>query len=317
MANGVLNFKVNLLPGAYTPPETVLSDMAPTCSSGECSFPDFVSLGVCTKATNISSRVNVTRVDDQDWHFTGLNDNTTWAASLPGHDPFIVPNIRSFYIFPTQPEADANSSATSNERSLSLADMRLVFANTADPPANNVTFEAVEVLFYWCTKAFSVSVRGGVPVWTEKARSAVVLANTAISFDVATNPKYQGCLYGTTGVSCVKSQWGNLTLAPPAGFETHAPIVVNELSALTVSALLQMSFWSGEKPPFWATNAAPKKNEPGMFIMGDTIYRVEGDISMALGSILWRHLWGTAANTTVQFAAVSNMTQNMGKAIEN
>ena len=306
---------MNFIPGAYTPPEKTLSDIAPICSSGDCSFPNFTSLGICTQVTNISHQLNVTRLPDRDWHFTKLQDNTTWAASLPGHDPLVVPNLRAFNIYSPVPGLKVTF-PTTNERNLSLADMLLVFSNPPTPTGGNVIFEALEVLFYWCAKGYSLSVSDGIPHWAEVARGAVAVDNTATSLNLATNTKYQMCMFASSGRGCIEDQWGNLTLAPPAGFESHEPLVVNELSGLTISALLQLSFWNGVSAPFWETDLRTPDPDGGMFMMGDAVYRVEGDISLALGSILWRNLT-EVPDPALQFQSLTNMSVNMGKAMEN
>jgi len=50
-----LKLKQHITAGAYTPAnQTVPSDPL-TCSMGECEFPDFVTLGICSDVVDVSS----------------------------------------------------------------------------------------------------------------------------------------------------------------------------------------------------------------------------------------------------------------------
>lgn len=313
MANAVLAFKEHLLPGAYTRPERTLPDLAPSCSSGDCEFPDFVSLGVCTQATDLTDQLAVAAVADRDWQLVGLDDNRTWSASLPGFQPLVVPNLHAFDIWSPYPGMPLRE-PPSAERNLSLADMILVYSNRGEA-GGAPAFRAVEVLFYWCTKAFSLRVVGGEPQWTERARAAHALGPPPDSLNLATNTRYLPCIVSWAAAACVRQfRAGNVTLAAPPGFE--GAVVADEMTALVISSMFQLSFWSGRNPPPWATTAPFVYNVGGQFLLGDTVYRIGGDISMALGAVLWRNPAGVP-DPAQQFEAVANMTANMGKAIEN
>jgi hypothetical protein len=226
----LLNFNLNLLPGAYTPPEKVLDYLAPSCSSGQCEFSNFTSLGICTQVTNVSNLIDVTRLPDRDWNLN-LKDNTTWSASILGYSPLVIPNLQSFNIYTLAQNMSIKLPAT-NERNLSLSDMFILYSNPPALPARDVTFEAIEVLFYWCTKAFSLSVANGVPYQMQLSSTSVVLDNTATSLDLSTNAKFQHCTTENLGLGCYSKTWGSVTLAPPVGFETENPMVLSELTAL-------------------------------------------------------------------------------------
>ena len=314
-------FKQYLLAGAYMPPWQTVDYIAPACSSGDCEFPDFVSLGICSKIRDITSQLNITRLPDRDWHLIGLDDNTTWSVSLPSvfGSPLVVPNLRSFNIYPGG-YIRSPDQGLATERNLSVANLLLVYGNAPTAPGANSTFGAMEVLFHLCTRGFSLTVRNGVPRWAEAPGSgaAAVLANTAQAFDLAASAQFQGCMLmrDPREEPCQNVTWGSVTLAPPRGFERHAPITVDESAGLAVSAMLQMSFWNGATTPFWATTAPAKDPDGGMFMVGVTYYRLLGDISLAIGNALFRSV-SAPHDPASQLESVGNMSRNMGVAMEN
>jgi hypothetical protein len=238
-----MKFKRRLLTGAYTLPRSVLDYTLPICTSSDCGFPDFISLGICTKASDVSSHLKIERLPDRDWNIIGLNDNTTWRVSLPGSRRIMVPNTRSFDILITSLFTPSHNSLSFTELELntSLANNFFVFANAPAPPATNVVFKAVETLFYWCTKTYSLGVSSGAPSWAVSAPSAHVVDSDIFALDSMRRMDFISCSI-KVGKPCNEVLFGHLSLAPPPGFESHAPIVVDEVAALTVSLMLQMSF---------------------------------------------------------------------------
>jgi len=62
-----------------------------------------------------------------------------------------------------------------------------------------------------------------------------------------------------------------------------------------------------------------READGGMFLMGNgnTVYRFEGALAMAVASALWRCFADDPSLLELQLQAVANMTRNMGKAMEN
>ena len=52
-------------------------------------------------------------------------------------------------------------------------------------------------------------------------------------------------------------------------------------------------------------------------MFGNSVYRAQGDISVAMAGTLWHYMKTAAADPALQFQAVVNMTQNMAKNMEN
>ncbi len=80
-----------------------------------------------------------------------------------------------------------------------------------------------------------------------------------------------------------------------------------------------MSLLGGVNPTPWATTTPTSEADGGMFLMGNgnTIYRFEGALAMAIASALWRWFADDPSLPELQLQAVANMTRNMGKAMEN
>jgi hypothetical protein len=303
-----MDVKQHVMSAAYALPTTEWPAVAPNCSTGHCSFAEFSSLGVCTKTANISKLLTVKRLDDRDWNLDGFQDNSTYSAILPNNLTLIAPNLKSF-IYAEDGKA-ASLSFSGNEVKLQIINPYIIFTNPAYSPKDNMTFEAVEVLFYWCAKVFSVSVTDNIPRTQLLTTSTSFISNitTAVgTVNAADNPLYLACLFGVTPKPCDAYKWGQLTLHPPPGLEQGSQLVVDGLTGLGFSALLQTaSTWGGKAP------------DPvgGSFLQAKGTYRVQGDISFAIGSALWRNT-NTPADPGAQFDALQNSTRNMAKGMEN
>jgi hypothetical protein len=310
----ISKLKRNVLAGAYTELYEDLADISPSCSSGDCSFPHFVSLSICSEVADVSEHMSVKRLPDRNWDLYGLNDNTTWEAGMPWNWSLVAPNIRSF-------DFDAITAPHSlgfpdEKKNISLADMYLLYSNGQAMGGQNATFHAMEMLFYPCAKAYAVTVTGGVAQWRELATSIDVISNTATSIDLIRNPTYQVCVF--VGQRCEQYTWGNLTLGPPQGFEEQGSVFVDELTALDLSSVLLMSFWDGISPPsfFYTTNGSEGARPGGMVLYGENVYRMQGDISMAVGMALWQNI-SEIGDPTQQVHGLRNLTSNMAKGLEN
>jgi hypothetical protein len=318
--NGNLtSFKRNILSGAYSQAGTALEDSPPVCGSGDCKFPDFVSLGVCTKVSDISNHLSIKRVDDRDWNIFGLDDNSTWTASLPLNPATMVltiPNLRSldFFADPTGRSLSFNET----ESTTSLLNMYLIFSNPPTEPSGHVSFGSFEIMFYWCAKAFSLNVTATTAHWTELARSAIINENNATSLNFFKNTRFTLCML-SIGKECNSFAWGHTILASPPGFESHPDLAIEETTGVAIGAALLLSFLTSPIPPPRPGNSIITANrDGGMILIGKGMYRITGDISLALGTQLWGSAPpGQPLSLFAQLEAARDVFSNMAKGLEN
>jgi len=320
----VLSMKQHVSTGAYTPAGLAMAPDPIVCSTGDCSFPDVVTLGVCSEVADISHLLRTTQLPPREWpNMPGLPSNLTWSAALPAGQNLTIPTLFAFDFFLVLDLAP--SIAFQPIQNQTFTNIYLIYSNVVDMdtpgvPAR-VEFQAVEIAWYWCAKAFSVNVTSGVTHWTEISRSSVVLTDSTTAVNMPRNLNFVLCVFELTPEKCEDYSWGNLTLAPPPGFEkTHPHLVVDELASLGLSAFLSMSFWNGVKSPLNLASTSEleiaSENE-GMFrALGRRFFRVQGDLSLAFAVNMYRDFLGVV-NPATQVPVLRNLTANIASGIEN
>lgn len=311
----LLNLKRSISDSAFSPISQPVAPNALTCSTGECEFPDLVTVGICSEVADVSDSLNTSRPPDREWGMPGLNYNMTWSAALPWGQNLTIPTVFGFDFWATRDFAPTLAfKALENQ---SFANIYIIYSNvigldTAEP---SVEFRAVEAVWYWCTKSYSVGVKGGKTLWNETSRSTRVMSDTTIAVNVSRNPVFWMCAFEISPRKCEENTWGRLTLAPPPGHEDHPPLVVDELTSLGVSSHVSVSFWNGVDSPLVAVNLT--SSSKGMFLaLGRSVFRIQGDLSMAYAVNLWRDLRGSV-DPSIQLPILRNLTANIGQGLEN
>jgi hypothetical protein len=319
----VLNMKQHVTAGAYTPFTKPVPPDNIVCSTGDCQFPDIVTLGVCSDIADISPFLRTTTLPPRQWpNMPGLPSDLTWSAALPAGQNLTIPAVFAFDFFLTLDLAP--SLAFSSMKNQTFANIYLIYSNVVDlnhpdkPP--RVEFQAVEMAWSWCAKAYSVNVTRGVTHMKELSQSSVVLSDTTTAVNMPLNLAFIMCLFELTPTKCENNTWGNLTLAPPPGFENHPPLVVNELASLSLSSFLTMSFWNGIKSPLNLASTGEMEigtESPGMFsAFGRKFFRVQGDLSLAFAINMYRDFSG-GVDPKSQLGVLTNLTGNIARGVEN
>jgi len=314
-----LDLKRHITIGALTPTGEQTADDPVDCSTGECVFPDFATVGVCSDAADVSDSLVTTRPPLRDWALVGLSSNNTWSAALPGGYNLTIPTLYAFDIF--FPRNFVPSISFQHLRNQTFASIYLIYSNLVDPgdPQSEVEFGAAELAWYWCAKAYSVNVTGGRQRRKELSRSTRILNQTSISNNIAGNKQFAYCWFEVIA-KCEQLPWGTTTMEPPLGFEEHPPFVIHELSSLGISLVLQQSFWEGLKPPVTSpvyNTSAQLPAQEGIFrARGRKIWRSQSDFGMAFGINLWRDFSG-GVDPADQVDALRNITANIATGLED
>jgi hypothetical protein len=117
----------------------------------------------------------------------GLSYNGTWSAALPWGQNLTVPTVCAFGFWATQDLAP--TLAFKGLQKQSLTNIYLIYSNVMDIDTDSpqLEFGAIEIVWYWCTKSYSVGVSGGQTHWKETARSTKVLNDTTEAVNVSLN----------------------------------------------------------------------------------------------------------------------------------
>jgi hypothetical protein len=135
--------------------------IAPACPEGTCNYPQYSSLAICFKTSNITSLLNISsmpsNITDDLGHIISANITLPNGAYLEAGDRIM--NITTLY---STPGSLMNGSlAFKNEKDIdeiALNSHFIIWQNnngTNQPP-----YGAIEVLFYWCINSYTSSVTG-------------------------------------------------------------------------------------------------------------------------------------------------------------
>lgn len=157
--------------------------LSAACSSGNCQWTPFSSLALCVAMNDVTSLLNISENSDGSGLKASLpngvllNTNTNLAL-VPAEDAFqqviITPRMVAALPFMAAapdpgPSALWNANQTlsfGNQTDLfttGLFDLSLIFSpgNMANMTSGDETFQAVEILFYFCVETYEVNTKNG------------------------------------------------------------------------------------------------------------------------------------------------------------
>ncbi|OAA59656.1 hypothetical protein SPI_05854 [Niveomyces insectorum RCEF 264] len=259
------------------------TNLVPDCSTAECTFPPFPTVGICAKVANATDLLNVTVLPN-----AGFNDSTGW-----GDEASVGVSVTAFNVTAPQPGAwittpvgytmnmfSLNDSFLfSDDRDLmytSLHDFLVIYSNGPNISYPNhdgsvvPNFQAAEVILHVCVKTLQVRVSGGEATTTASDSSYRIVG------DVPPVPIYKhDCItWNITGV-VTPFQCGyvpthvdkpyTLTLDGPGGnFSVHSKLMTE------VTVDMHMALVT-----FWNWNGRSQSSETG------------GDVGMKLVNAVW------------------------------
>jgi hypothetical protein len=160
--------------GYQTFPDAPITHVPATCDSGDCTFPQFSSIGVCAKVANITDLLTIKRVDNStsaDWsqgvlwqplfsqNYTNI---TAYNASLPNGISLATPMP---YCLQSYPATDTIAFADDHDvNATSFAHEYLIWSSSPYAQLNNTpwTFMAAEMIYHACVITYNTSVVEGI-----------------------------------------------------------------------------------------------------------------------------------------------------------
>jgi hypothetical protein len=187
--------------------DSTLNDTQPFCASGNCTFPLYRSLAVCTRWEDVTSHLKSSTYEDKRSGITigrwSLNNNSYIETGTDG--PCVL-NMSSV----AKPKPVIDDSGIVNaldfgetiafaDNPYSIADVFVLYLNSSDLSNKTQEYHALEFVLEWCVQEYKTSVVNGT-VYTTKEDSN---HNFTGGFGYITGP-----LFNTT------SQFGFLTSTP-------------------------------------------------------------------------------------------------------
>ncbi|KAK1760218.1 hypothetical protein QBC47DRAFT_396218 [Echria macrotheca] len=220
-----------------------------TCPTGDCAFPLFTSLAVCSRTSNITSMLTVGREPDQRW--TGTNSTTTYSGTLPGGLSLVTPNRASLgFGVPSSPRPVSDKSPA-----LVLLDLYAVYTTPGPDERNAPTFSAAEVVFSWCIQQISADVSAGVVTLATTPIDGTLVGDGGRNVSLAAQFQSAGnarnttiCLPGAEPQSSACSHGVNVTLRTTTETDQDELFTIGQVQSLRLSRTLAQIFGGIDRP---------------------------------------------------------------------
>ncbi|KAH8601049.1 hypothetical protein B0O99DRAFT_681901 [Bisporella sp. PMI_857] len=276
--------------------ETILP-VAPSCTTGNCTWTPYSSLEVCSKVADVTDKLNN--------NATNLGDSANTASfatnvSLPNGAYFIsetgvllnLTNLRnaSYFDYDKQITIDEKTIANhsiaflgeENIQDTAIVNAFLIYRRSEDTEG---VYSALEIMIYWCVATYETEVKNGVPLHNRTTSTYVRSRDATIDGN--------------------KESTGNLILSPDANNPGNYSVGFNSKTVLESALATRLKGIKGKEDA----------TEEG----------VESDAAVALSSALYETI--SNANTTgsitqeqgmqMQLRTVENWAANIATSLSN
>lgn len=142
--------------GFWSSITSTIEPIAPSCSTGNCTYPEYDSLAVCHKVANVTDKLKIT---SQEGRFNPYNATLPNGISL------------EYGVLITQINATENLTVSSEDVGLPITSFDIVWQTNHEPNDANSTFNAFEAAFWWCVNRYKTEVVQGKPTTSVVATS--------------------------------------------------------------------------------------------------------------------------------------------------
>ena len=178
------------LTAAYLGPNQTLPGVDPICSSGDCDWPIYGSLGLCAEVVNISASTNSTLLSWlQEVFLIELRDSqysTVFAQA--GSSPY--------YLAVQIPFTDPSTEFREAPPQTVISQAFIGYFNNPVHLTNNTelaTIQYIGISLYFCTQSFLTTVKGGIHNTTELAYTNSILSSSTTE---SLNSYWNSALFG-------------------------------------------------------------------------------------------------------------------------
>ncbi|KAH8904952.1 hypothetical protein BR93DRAFT_882125 [Coniochaeta sp. PMI_546] len=239
--------------GGFYPPNEEAPHVAPVCSSGDCVWPTYGSLAVCSDVVNLTAQGNTALLENMrnitskrlQILYTSIKSN----GDIYGWANFQAQALPGFYPVILGPMLSPSNSFNDSVKNLILNDNFVAYPvkmlNSSDP-LDMDSFHFLGLTFWWCTKSYSSRVKAGEHTTTEVATRSEVKPSTQQSENTQTlNMAWSHDFYPCYTAGTCNATFGPaaVELEPPAETSQTENYTVNVWTGLTVSGLLAATMW--------------------------------------------------------------------------
>jgi hypothetical protein len=280
------------LTAAYLGPNQTLPGVDPICSSGDCDWPIYGSLGICAEIVNISASTNSSLLSWLQEVFLIEIQKSQYATviSEAGSAPY--------YLAVLIPLPDPSTEFKEAPPQTVISQAFVGYFNNPVRLTNDTdlaTILYIGVSLYFCTQSFSTTVKGGVHNTSELAYNNNILSSSTTE---SMNSYWNLALYGNPICDPGPLTGSTITLSGAAGLSNET-YTIDFCTGVYLSGLYIIGTSGGI-----------------LLDLGRSITDVVGQISQALGIAIYGDFnSSTIPDPATQYGNIKLMMENIGKSL--
>jgi hypothetical protein len=179
------------LTAAYLGPNQTLPGVDPICSSGDCDWPIYGSLGICTEIVNISASTNSSLLSWLQEVFLIELRGSQYTTVVAGAGSAL------YYLAVQIPFTDPSTEFKEAPPQTVISQAFIGYFNNPVSLTNDTDLAKIQyigVSLYFCTRSFSTTVKGGIHNTSELAYTNNILSSSTTE---SINSYWNLALFGT------------------------------------------------------------------------------------------------------------------------
>jgi hypothetical protein len=280
------------LTAAYLGPNQTLPGVDPICSSGDCDWPIYGSLGICAEIVNISASTNSSLLSWLQEVFLIEIQKSQYATviSEAGSAPYYLAVLIPFPD-PSTEFKEAPPQTVISQAFVGYFNNPVRLTNDTDL----ATILYIGVSLYFCTQSFSTTVKGGVHNTSELAYNNNILSSSTTE---SMNSYWNLALYGNPICDPGPLTGSTITLSGAAGLSNET-YTIDFCTGVYLSGLYIIGTSGGI-----------------LLDLGRSITDTVGQISQALGIAIYGDFnSSTIPDPATQYGNIKLMMENIGKSL--
>jgi hypothetical protein len=280
------------LTAAYLGPNQTLPGVDPICSSGDCDWPIYGSLGICAEIVNISASTNSSLLSWLQEVFLIAIQKSQYATVISEAGSAL------YYLAVLVPFPDPSTEFKEAPPQTVISQAFVGYFNNLVRLTNDTDLAKIQyigVSLYFCTQSFSTTVKGGIHNTSELAYNNNILSSSTTE---SMNSYWNLALYGTPICDPGPLTGSTITLSGAAGLSNET-YTIDFCTGVYLSGLYIIGTSGGI-----------------LLDLGRSITDTVGQISQALGIAIYGEFNSSAIpDPATQYGNIKFMMENIAKSL--